>query len=152
VGFERTKASNGDVEQQSFLAGAISHGGIGGDDVPLALVIPAAGNIFEIDADAALATPTKAGALALSGRTARMAYSVITSGVVGAPKANPLLDVSDAEGSAGGALQAQLLVVGLGAKGDAMDFTATNVTFQVMVSALEMGQQGDPTIFGANVE
>jgi len=151
AGFESIVDATGKTRPGSFLAGATSHGGIASSTAPIALVIPAAGNIFELDADAVLATPTKAGAMALPGRTARIAYSVLTAGV-GQPKANPLIDISDAEGSAGGALQAQLVIVGLGSKGDAMDFTATNVTFQVMASALELAQQSDPAIFGSNVE
>ncbi len=152
VGWERTRSSAGDMEQRSFLAGATSFtGGIGGDQAPIALMIPVAGVIFELDADAVLATPTKSGALALVGKTCSIVYSVLTSGTVGVPKANPLLDISVAEAAANSD-QNQVLIVGLGAKGDAMDFTATNVTFQVKVSAVAMNQQGDAAFFGADVE
>jgi len=153
AGFERTwNESQGVPEQKSYVPGGTDYaGGIGGDQAPIALVIPAAGNVFEIDADAALATPTKAGALAQVGRTGRIVYSVLSSGVVGAPKANPLLDISVVEAGAGGADQNQLVVVGLGAKGDAMDFTATNVTFQVMATAVQLHPAPD-TVYGANVE
>lgn len=151
AGFKRTVDGNNAVRPGSYLDGATSHAGIATDGAPIALVIPAAGNIFELDADAVLATPTKAGAMALIGRTASVEYSVLTAGV-GQPKANPLIDISVAEGGAGGAAQGQLVIVGLGQLGDAMDFTATNVTFQVMASYLDLAQQADPAIFGSNVE
>lgn len=152
VGFERTRSAAGDTEQRSFQPGAVSYsGGIGGDQAPIALCVPVAGKIFEIDADAALATPTKSGALALVGKTASIVYSVLTAGVIGAPKANPLLDISVAEAAANSD-QNQLLIVGLGDAGDAMDFTAAGVTFKVKVSAVAMNQQGDAAFFGADVE
>lgn len=159
AGFAQTRSASGDTEQRSFHATGIAYtGGIGSDLAPVALVIPVANNVFEIDADAALATPTRSGALALSGRTARMVHSAITSGVIGAPKANPLLDISDAEGSAGGLLQAQLVIVGLGASADMQDFTTTGVTFQVMATAIQLHPWADPLadttahVYGANVE
>lgn len=149
AGFERTKSSNGDIEQRSFQAGAVSYdGGIGGDNAPIALVIPAAGNVFEIDASAVLGTPTKSGALAQVGQTKSFVYSVITSGVVGAPKANPLLDMTTLAET----VQGQLVIVGIGSKGDAMDFTATNVTFEVMATALQLAQRGPAADFGATSE
>jgi hypothetical protein len=148
AGFERTYSqSQGLVEQKSYLAGGTTYtGGIGGDNAPLALVIPAAGNIFEIDADAVLGTPTKSGALAMVGKPAVMVYDRIASGVAGAPKANPLLD----EDSLANTVQGQLLIVGLGAKGDAMDFTAPGVTFQVMVNAVAMQPHPLASIYGAD--
>ena len=149
AGFERTLSSSGDVEQRSHLTGATSYaGGIGGDLAPLALVIPAAGNVFEIDASAVLGTPTKSGALAQVGQTKSFVYSVITSGVVGAPKANPLLDMTTLAET----VQGQLVIVGIGAMGDAMDFAATNVTFQVMATALQLAQRGPAADFGATSE
>lgn len=152
MGFERTKASNGDIEQRSFQAGAVSYsGGIGGDNAPIALCIPVQGKYFELDADAVLATPTKAGAMALVGKTCSIVHVPVTAGVIGAPKANPMLDISVAEAAAN-TDQNQVLIVGLGALGDAMDFTATGVTFKVKVSAPALSQLADPTIFGANVE
>ena len=158
VGWERTRSSAGDMEQRSFLAGATSFtGGIGGDQAPIALIVPVDGMIFEIDADAALATPTKSGALALIGKTCSIVYSVQTAGVVGAPKANPLLDISVAEAAAN-TDQNQVMIVGLGAKGDAMDFTAAFLTFQVKVMALAGSPGADISAtayagnFGANVE
>jgi hypothetical protein len=157
VGFERTLSSTGDVEQRSFQSNVTYTGGIGGDKAPIALCVPVAGKVFELDADAALANPTKSGALALVGKTCSIVYSVITSGVIGAPKANPLLDISVAEAAAP-TDQNQVLIVGLGDAGDAMDFTAAGVTFKVKVSALAMAQMGDfaadnlAVQYGANVE
>lgn len=132
-----------------YTSGTTYTGGIGGDNAPLVAVIPAAGNIFEIDANAVVGAGTKNACMAVVGQTARIAYSVLTAGN-GQPKANPLLNVADL--TAGGANQLQLVVTGLGKAGDAMDFAATHVTFQVMFSALELAQQSDPAIFGANVE
>lgn len=154
AGFKRTVDGNAAVRPGSFLTGATSHAGIATDGAPIALVIPAMGNIFELDADAVLATPTKAGAMALIGRTASVEYSVLTAGT-GQPKANPLIDVSVAEGGAGGLVQGQLVIVGLGQLGDVMDFTATNVTFQVMASFLDLSQNnetGGIGTYGSNVE
>lgn len=148
AGFPRILV-NGSPRPGSFYTTGTTHSGVGTDTVPLVAVIPAAGNIFEIDADAVVGAGTKAACLGVVGQTARIAYSVLTTGT-GQPKANPLLDASDL--TAGGANQDQLVVVGLGKAGDAMDFAATHVTFQVMFTALELAQQGDPAIFGANVE
>ncbi len=94
-----------------------------------------AGNIFEIDTNAVVGAGTKTAALGIVGNTATIAYSVLTSGT-GQPKANPLLNVSSF--IATGLIQQQLVVVGLGKAGDAMDFTATNLTLQVMFSAQEL--------------
>jgi hypothetical protein len=93
-------------------------------------VIPVEGNIFEIDANAVVGAGTKNACAAVVGHTAPIAYSVLTSGT-GQPKANPLLNVANLSSSAG-TEQQQIVIVGLGKKGDVMDFAATNVTFQVM--------------------
>lgn len=132
-----------------YTTGTTYTGGIGGDNAPLVSIIPAYGNIFEIDANAVIGAGTKGAAMGVVGQTARVAYSVLTSGS-GQPRANPLLNVADL--AAGGANQLQLVVVGLGKAGDVMDFASTNVTLQVMFTSLELAQQSDPAIFGANVE
>ncbi len=67
-----------------------------------------------------------------------------------AAKANPLLDVSTVV--SGGTDQLQLLVVGLGKVGDAMDFTATGVTFQVMWQSQQLLPTADATHYGADTE
>jgi hypothetical protein len=149
AGFPRILVAGSPRPGSFFATGTTYSGGIGSDLAPLVAVIPAAGNIFEIDANAVVGAGTKSACLAVVGQTARIAYSVLTAGT-GQPKANPLLNVADL--AAGGANQLQLAVLGLGKAGDAMDFTATNVTFQVQFTALDMPQQGDPAIFGANVE
>lgn len=135
VGFPRVIVG-GFPRPGSFYTGGTTYtGGIGGDNAPLVSVIPVAGNIFEIDTNAVVGAGTKTAALGIVGNTATIAYSVLTSGT-GQPKANPLLNVSTF--IATGLIQQQLVVVGLGKAGDAMDFTATNLTLQVMFSAQEL--------------
>lgn len=146
AGFESIVDSTGKTRPGNFLAGATSHGGIGSSTAPIALVIPVANNIFEIDADAVLGTATKAGALGMVGKTTVITYSVLTAGV-GQPKANPLMDADTLANT----VQGQLVIVGLGSKGDAMDFAATNVTFQVMASAVDLAAHPDAGIYGGQI-
>lgn len=135
VGFPRVLVG-GYPRPGSFYTGGTTYtGGIGSDSAPLVSVIPVAGNIFEIDANAVIGAGTKSAVLGIVGNTATIAYSLLTSGT-GQPKANPLLDVSKL--IATGLIQNQLVIVGLGKAGDAMDFTASNVTLQVMFSAQEL--------------
>jgi hypothetical protein len=149
AGFPRVVVGGFPRPGSFYTSGTTYSGGIGGDSAPLVAVIPVAGNIFEIDADAVVGAGTKGAAMAVVGQTARIAYSLLTSGT-GQPKANPLLDVSDL--AAGGADQMQLVVVGLGKKGDAMDFESSGVTFQVMFTAQQLAVAPDAAIFGANTE
>lgn len=149
VGFPRVIVGGYPRPGSFYQTGTTYTGGIGSDTAPLVSVIPAAGNIFEVDANAVVGAGTKSACLAVVGQTARIAYSVLSTGT-GQPKANPLLNVADL--AAGGANQLQLAVLGLGKAGDSMDFAATNVTFQVQFTALTLAQQSDPAIFGANVE
>lgn len=149
AGFPRVLVGGYPRPGSFYQSGTTYTGGIGSDNAPLVAVIPAAGNIFEVDANAVIGAGTKGAAMAVIGQTARIAYSLITSGN-GQPKANPRLNVADL--TAGGANQLQLSVVGLGKAGDAMDFASSDVTLQVMFTALELAQQSDPAIFGANVE
>lgn len=155
VGFPRVLVG-GYPRPGSFYTGATAYtGGIGSDNAPLVAVIPVEGNIFEIDANAVIGAGTKSAALAVVGQTASIVYSILTAGN-GQPKANPLLGVSVL--AAGGANQAQLVVVGLGKAGDAMDFAATNVTLQVKFTAQQLAVWGDPLadttahVYGANTE
>jgi len=132
-----------------YTTGTTYTGGISSDSAPLVTVIPVEGNIFEIDAAAAPSPATLAGAMAYVGMTATMTYTVLTTGT-GQPKANPLLDLSTA--AAGGANQLQLQILGLGKAAYTQDFTAANVTFQVMWGAKQLQAAPDAAIFGANVE
>ena len=132
-----------------YASGTLYSGGIGSDNAPLVSIIPVNGNIFEVDSSAIVGAGTKAACMALVGGTAKMVYSVLTSGT-GQPKANPLVDMTSV--AAGSANQLQLQIVGLGKAGDVMDFAATNVTYQVMWGAQSLIGQGDPAIFGADVE
>lgn len=141
----------------SFYTGATSYtGGIGGDNAPLCAFIPAAGNIFEIDMDAAPTVQTLSGLMANVGAVATMAYSVLTSGT-GQPKANPLL--SKASIVFASANQLQLQIVGVGKRAYTQDFTAANCTYQVMWNTLQMAiptaetaTDGTASIFGANLQ
>ena len=146
VGFPRIIVSNAPRPGSFYTSGTTYSGGIGADVAPLVSIIPAAGNIFEIDTDAVVGAGTKGAALGVVGQTAKIAYSVLTSGT-GQPKANPLLGVSTL--STDGTIQSQLLVVGLGKLGDVMDFTASNLTFQVMFSAVQLQPVNMAAIFGA---
>lgn len=155
VGFPRVLIGGYPRPGSFYTGGTTYSGGIGSDNAPLVTVIPVDGNIFEIDADAVIGAGTKSAALAIVGQTASITYSRLTSGN-GQPKANPLLGVSVL--AAGGANQAQLVVVGLGKAGDAMDFSATNVTLQVKFTAQQLAVWGDPLadatahVYGANTE
>jgi hypothetical protein len=149
VGFPRVIVA-GSPRPGSFYTSATAYtGGIGSDTAPLVSVIPVAGNIFEIDAAAAPSPATLAGALTYTGMSATLTYTVLSTGI-GQPKANPLLDLSTA--AAGGANQLQLLVMGLGKAGYTQDFTAANVTFQVMWNAPQLQPKSDPDVFAANLE
>jgi hypothetical protein len=149
VGFPRVVVGGYPRPGSFYTSGTTYSGGIGSDSAPLVAVIPVEGNIFEIDAAAAPSPATLAGALAYSGMTATMTYSVLTAGN-GQPKANPLLDLSTATG--GGAMQGQFVIMGLGKAGYTQDFTSANVTFQVKFSAQQLAVAPDAAIFGANVE
>lgn len=149
AGFPRVLVNSAPEPGSYYASGTTYSGGIGSDTAPLVAIIPAAGNIFEIDTNAVVGAGTKAAALAVVGQSARIAYSVLTSGK-GQPKANPLLAVADL--AAGGANQLQMTILDLGKLGDAMDFASSGITFQVQFNALDMAQQADPAIFGANVE
>lgn len=135
VGFPRVIVGGSPRPGAFYTGGTTYTGGIGSDNAPLVAVIPVAGNIFEIDTNAVVGAGTKTAALAIVGNTATIAYSVLTAGN-GQPKANPLLNVSTL--IATGLIQQQLVIVGLGKAGDAMDFAATNLTLQVMFSAQEL--------------
>jgi hypothetical protein len=156
VGFPRVIVG-GSPRPGGFLTGGTTYtGGIGSDNAPLVSIIPAAGNIFEIDANAVVGAGTKNACMALVGGVGSMTYSVLTSGN-GQPKGNPLLAASTVAFAS--ASEFQLQVVGLGKFGDAMDFAATNVTFQVMWQCLQMAiptaehaVDGSASIYGANVE
>lgn len=149
VGFPRVLVGGFPRPGSFYTSGTTYSGGIGSDTAPLVSIIPVAGNIFEIDSSAIVGAATKNACMALTGGTANMVYSVLTAGT-GQPKANPLIDCSTV--AAGSANQLQLVIMGLGKAGDAMDFTATNVTFQVMWNSVSPSQFADPAIFGANVE
>ncbi len=156
VGFPRVLVG-GFPRPGSFYTGATAYtGGIGGDNAPLVSVIPVAGNIFEIDMDAAPTVQTLSGLMANVGAVAQMTYTVLTSGT-GQPKANPLLSkTSIAFASAN---QLQLLIVGIGKRAATQDFTSANCTYQVMWNAqqlaiptAERAVNGTAAIYGANLE
>lgn len=156
AGFPRVVVG-GSPRPGSFYTGGTTYtGGIGGDNAPLVSIIPAAGNIFEIDMDAAPTVTTLSGALANVGAVATMAYSVLTTGN-GQPKANPLLSKSSI--AFAGANQLQLLIVGLGKAGYTYDHTLANVPYQVMWNTLQLAipsaevtANSTPAIYGANLE
>lgn len=103
----------------------------GDDQQTLCSVIPAAGNIFEIDCDAAggASFNTKSEWQGAVGSTANFVYSVLTTGI-GQPKANPMLDISDLSEAADEVNQ--LRVVGLAKSFDTYDAALTNVSLQVI--------------------
>lgn len=149
VGFPRVLVGGSPRPGSFYTSGTAYTGGIGSDSAPLVSVIPVEGNIFEIDSLAAPSPATLAGAMAYVGMTATLTYTVLTTGT-GQPKANPLLDLSTA--AAGGAKQLQFVITGLGKSAYTQDFTATNVTFQVMWSAKQLQAAPDAGIYGANLE
>jgi hypothetical protein len=147
AGFPRMPV-NGFIRPNSFYtSGTTYSGGIGADAAPVALVIPVSDNIFEIDSDAVLGTATRSGALGLVGQTTKIAYSVLTVGT-GQPKANPLLNIAGL--STDGTVQNQLVIVGVGATDQDQDYTATNVTFQVMFTTQQLATATATTpVYGA---
>jgi hypothetical protein len=156
VGFPRVLVGGFARPNGFYTSGTAYTGGIGSDSATLCAVIPVAGNIFEIDMDAAPTVQTLSGALANVGGVATMAYSVLTSGT-GQPKANPLLSKSSIVFAT--ANQLQLLIVGLGKRGYTQDFTAANVTYQVMwntqqlaVPTADMTATAIAGVYGANLE
>jgi hypothetical protein len=115
----------------------------GDDQQTLVQVIPAAGNIFEIDTDAAGGTSldTKAEWQAVvGGGVANLAYSTVTIG--SRVKANPLLSVTSINEATH---VKQLRIVGLGKGFDQYDASLTNVPLQVMfnLQQLKVGDTGD---------
>lgn len=148
VGFPRVIVGGYPRPGAFYTSGTAYTGGIGSDSAPLVSVIPAEGNIFEIDCAAAPSPATLSGAMTYVGMTATLTYTVLTTGN-GQPKANPLLDLSTAV--AGGALQGQFVITGLGKAAYTADFTAANVPFQVMWSAKQLLAAPD-TVYGANLE
>lgn len=115
----------------------------GDDNQTLVAVIPAAGNIFEIDTDAAGGTSldTKAEWQAVvGGGVANLVYSTVTLGQN--IKANPLLGASTINEATH---VKQLRIVGLGKGFDQYDASLANVPLQVMfnLQQLKVGDTGD---------
>ena len=156
VGFPRVVVGGFPRPGSFYTSGTTYSGGIGGDSAPLVSFIPAAGNIFELDLDAAPTVQTLSGLMANVGGVATMAYSVLTSGT-GQPKANPLISKSSIVFAT--ANQLQLQIVGVGKAAYAGDFTSANLPMQVMWNTLQMAipsaevtANSTPAIYGANVE
>lgn len=156
VGFPRVIVGGSPRPGSFFTGGTTYSGGIGGDTAPLVSIIPAAGNIFEVDLDAAPSVTTLSGLMALVGGVGTMSYSVLTTGT-GQPKANPLLSRSSIVFAT--ANQLQLQVVGIGKSAFSCDFTAANIPMQVMWNTLQMAipsaevtANSTPAIYGANLE
>jgi len=156
AGFPRILAGGFPRPGSFFTGGTTYTGGIGGDTAPLVAVIPASGNIFEVDMDAAPTVQTYSGVLANVGAVATMAYSVLTTGT-GQPKANPLLSKTSI--AFAGANQLQLLIVGPGKSAFSCDFTAANIPYQVQFNTLQLAiptaerdATGEAAIYGANLE
>lgn len=140
AGFPRVMIG-GAPRPNGFYTGATTY--TGDDQQTLCSVIPAAGNIFEIDTDAAGGSSfdSKSEWQGAIGSTANFVYSVLTAGI-GEPKANPMLDISDLSEAANEVNQ--LRVVGLGKSFDSYDPTLTNVPLQVIFNM----QQIFPTAAG----
>lgn len=156
VGFPRVIVGGSPRPGSFFTGGTTYSGGIGGDSAPLVSIIPAAGNIFELDLDAAPTVQTLSGLMANVGGVATMAYSVLTTGT-GQPKANPLISKSSIVFATNNQLQLQ--IVGIGKAAYAGDFTAANLPMQVMWNTLQMAipsaevtANSTPAIYGANLE
>lgn len=156
VGFPRIIVNSSPRPGSFYTSGTTYSGGIGGDSAPLVSIIPAAGNIFELDLDAAPTVQTLSGLMALVGGVATMAYSVLTTGN-GQPKANPLVSKSSVVFASNNQLQLQ--IVGVGKSAYTCDFTAANCPLQVMWNTLQMAipsaevtANSTPAIYGANLE
>jgi hypothetical protein len=137
VNFPRVKI-DGAVRPNSFLTSGTTYtGGIDGQEATLVTVVPVAGNIFEIDCGAApgASFDTAAEWAAAVGKQAHFTYSVLSSGVRGAPKANPVLDMSSINSTTG---IRQLRIVGMSKLGDVQDFDGASVRMQVMFNAVQL--------------
>lgn len=93
-------------------------------------VIPFKNNVFEVDADAALATPTLAGAQAIVGSNGDITAE---SGNTVSGRSTQALDISTAETTDGSPGTAQLRIHGISKRID-QDFTASRVKFLVTVN------------------
>jgi hypothetical protein len=100
-------------------------------------VLPVKDNIFEVDLGTAPGSSydTAAEYAATVGKGAHFTYSVISSGVRGAPKANPLLTFAAIDSTTG---FRQLRIVGMSKLGDTQDFTGNAVRMQVMFNAVQL--------------
>lgn len=140
VGFPRVSVAGKPAPAGFYTRGTT----YSGDDFQtLVQVIPAAGNIFEIDTDAAGGTSldTKAEWQAVvGGGVANLAYSPVTIGTN--IKANPLLSVTSINEATH---VKQLRIIGLGKAFDQYDPSLTNVPLQVMfnLQQLKVGDTGD---------
>lgn len=95
-------------------------------------VIDSRDALFEISADAALATPTQAGAEALIGSNGDVTAE---SGTTETGMSTQKLDVSTAETNDGSPASAQLRIEGIARRmRGAIDFTAANVPFIVSIN------------------
>ncbi len=145
VGFPRVIVG-GSPRPGSFYTTTTYSGGIGSDNAPLCAIIPAEGNIFEMDFAAVQGTGLKSDYLGLVGRSAPIAYTPLTSGI-GQPKANPLIGTVTATG---GGVQTQLLITGLGKYNDDQDYTSVNATMQVMFNSLQNALRTKVGVWGSS--
>lgn len=143
VGFPRVLVG-GAVRPGSFYTTTTYSGGISSDSAPLCAIILAEGSIFEADFSAVQGTGLKSDYMALVGRSAPILYTPLTSGI-GQPKANPLIGTVTA---AGGGVQTQLLITGLGKYNDDQDYTAVNVTMQLTFNSIQNTLRSEAGVFG----
>lgn len=137
AGFPRVKLDGACKPSSYYPTATAYNGGIFGAEATLVQVIPVKDNIFEIDLGAApgASFDTAAEYAAAVGKGAHFTYSVISSGVRGAPKANPLLDLTNINSTTG---IRQLRIVGMSKLGDTQDFTGAAVRMQVMFNAVQL--------------
>ena len=137
VGFPRVKLDGACKPSSYYPTGTTYNGGIAGAEATLVSVVPVKDNIFEVDLGTAPGSSydTAAEYAATVGKGAHFTYSVITSGVRGAPKANPLLTFAAIDSTTG---FRQLRIVGMSKLGDTQDFTGNAVRMQVMFNAAQL--------------
>lgn len=133
AGFPRVMV-NSSPRPNGFLTGGTTYSG--DDQQTLCAIIPAEGNIFEVQCDAAggSSLDSKSEWQAVVGSTANFVYSVLTAGM-GQPKANPMLDTSDIAET--GEVN-QLRIIGLGKGFDQLDPTLSLVDVQVIFNEAQV--------------
>lgn len=125
---------NGALRPNSFYVSGTVYGSVYANRT-LVSIIPAPGNVFEIDTNAAGGTSfdTRSEFESIVGAGTHVVYSALGTATAN-PKANPLASTSFTQAVAN---FRQLRVVGVGSASEAIDFESTNVPLQVVFNFVQ---------------